>query len=94
MMWSWVLAVVGIAGLWLAGSGRPAGWMIGVGAHVLLIAYAVATDQYGFIVTAVAYAFVYARGAIRQLAEVQRRATNWLSIRGHRSAMIRSGRMA
>jgi len=76
VMWSWVLAAVGIAGLWLAGSGRPAGWMIGVGAQVLWIAYAVATDQYGFIVTAVAYAFVYARGAIRQRAEVQRRATN------------------
>jgi len=60
-MWSYVLASVGILGLWLAGSKRRIGWAIGLGAQGLWIAYALATEQYGFIATALAYGFVYAR---------------------------------
>ena len=65
MWWSYLLATVGIAGLWLAGSGKTSGWVVGVAAQALWVAYALATHQYGFIVTAVAYGFVYARGAWR-----------------------------
>lgn len=64
-LWSYALAVVGLTGLWLAGSGKALGWMVGVGAQALWIAYAVATQQWGFILTAVAYAAVYLRGALR-----------------------------
>jgi hypothetical protein len=63
--WSYTLATVGVTGLWLAGSGKPAGWMVGVGAQILWLAYAVATHQWGFIVTAVAYAIAYTRGAVK-----------------------------
>lgn len=59
--WSWLLAAVGLVGLWLAGSGRRGGWAVGIAAQGLWIAYAVATAQWGFIATAVAYAAVYAR---------------------------------
>ncbi len=71
--WSYALAAVGLTGLWLAGSGRAIGWMVGVGAQALWIAYAVATHQWGFILTAVAYAGVYLRGAVkaRRLARAQ-----------------------
>lgn len=62
-LWSYLLAAVGLTGLWLAGSGRAAGWMVGVAAQMLWIAYAFATHQWGFIVTALAYAVVYLRGA-------------------------------
>jgi len=65
-LWSYALAAVGLTGLWLAGSGRRVGWLIGVGAQVLWITYAIATRQWGFIVTAFCYAFVYLRGAHRQ----------------------------
>lgn len=59
--WSWSLAAVGLWGLWLAGSRKRAGWLVCFGAQGLWIAYALATEQYGFIATALAYGFVYAR---------------------------------
>jgi hypothetical protein len=57
--WSWVLTAVGVFGLWLAGRKSPWGWAVGLGAQVLWLAYAVSTDQYGFIVSAGAYFWVY-----------------------------------
>lgn len=59
--WSWALAAVGITGIWLAGRNNKAGWAVGVGAQMLWLAYAVVTEQWGFLVTAVAYGAVYAR---------------------------------
>lgn len=73
-LWSYALAAVGLTGLWLAGSGKALGWMVGVGAQVLWIAYAIATQQWGFILTAVAYAFVYLRGAKRARDTARREA--------------------
>lgn len=60
-MWSYTLAAVGILGLYLAGKQRRIGWLVGFGAQALWLAYAVVTNQYGFIVTAIAYAVVYAK---------------------------------
>jgi nicotinamide riboside transporter PnuC len=60
-LWSWALAAVGITGIWLAGRNNKAGWLIGLGAQLLWLAYAIATRQWGFIVTAIAYGAVYAR---------------------------------
>ena len=59
--WSWLLTVVGITGLWLAGSKKRLGWAIGIGAQGLWIAYALATGQHGFLLSALAYGFVYTR---------------------------------
>jgi hypothetical protein len=64
-LWSYALAVVGIAGLWLAGRDRSVGWAIGLGAQALWIVYALATGQPGFIVSAVAYGVVYGRNWFR-----------------------------
>lgn len=63
-LWSWLLAAVGVTGLLVAGSKYWWGWMIGLGAQVLWFIYAVATRQYGFIVSAFAYGAVYARNAL------------------------------
>lgn len=63
--WSFLLTAVGILGLWLAGSRRRIGWAIGVAAQVLWISYAVATSQWGFILSAVAYGTVYARNMLK-----------------------------
>jgi nicotinamide riboside transporter PnuC len=65
LWWSLLLAVVGIVGLWVAGSGKGWGWLVGLAAQILWIAYALATTQYGFIASALAYGFVYARNARR-----------------------------
>jgi hypothetical protein len=63
--WSYLLAAVGIYGLWLAGGGQRAGWAVGLAAQLLWIAYAVVTRQWGFIISALAYGFVYARNLQR-----------------------------
>ena len=63
--WSWLLAAVGITGIFLAGSQRKVGWAIGLGAQVLWLAYAVSTGQWGFLVTAIAYGWVYGRNWLR-----------------------------
>ena len=69
MIWSWLLTAVGVFGLYLAGKRIWWAWLIGLSAQVLWIIYAVATNQYGFIVGAIAYGSVYARNAIRALKE-------------------------
>lgn len=63
--WSWLLTAVGIIGLFLAGSKRKLGWAIGLAAQVLWIAYALTTEQYGFLASAFAYGWVYARNWLR-----------------------------
>jgi nicotinamide riboside transporter PnuC len=60
-LWSYALAAIGIAGIWLAGRDKSIGWALGLFAQALWIAYALVTNQPGFIVSALAYGFVYAR---------------------------------
>ena len=61
--WSYLLTAVGVFGLWLAGRKDRRGWMVGVGAQALWIAYATATHQWGFYVSALAYGWVYVKNA-------------------------------
>ena len=64
MLWSWLLMAVGVLGLYVAGKKNAAGWAIGVAAQTLWIAYALVTEQYGFIVSALVYGWVYARNFV------------------------------
>lgn len=57
--WSWLLAVIGVTGIFLVGKKTIYGWLILMVNECIWIAYALATDQYGFIVMATAYALVY-----------------------------------
>lgn len=59
--WSWLLTAVGVTGLHFAGRKRALGWAIGLAAQFLWVAYALATAQYGFLVSACAYGWVYAK---------------------------------
>jgi len=59
-LWSWTLATIGITGLYLAGRNNKTGWAIGFTAQFLWIIYAIHTRQHGFIITAAAYAWIYA----------------------------------
>jgi hypothetical protein len=59
--WSYLLTAVGVLGLWLAGRKNPRGWLVGLAAQALWIAYATATRQWGFYVSSVAYGAVYWR---------------------------------
>lgn len=62
--WSYLLTAVGVLGIWLAGRKSSAGWAVGLGAQTLWITYAVATQQWGFILSAVVYGTVYAKNFI------------------------------
>ena len=61
MMWSWVLATIGVLGIYFVGRKTIWGWLVLLANEVIWIAYALTTKQYGFIVSAVAYAIVYVR---------------------------------
>lgn len=63
--WSWLLATIGVTGLWLAGSKKTAGWVIGIGVQVLWITYGISTEQLGFVVMALAYGTVNIRNLIK-----------------------------
>ncbi len=63
--WSWMLAGVGVTGLWLAGNREVGGWWIGVAVQLLWIAYAVVSKQWGFIMSALAYGFVNVRNLLK-----------------------------
>ena len=64
MIWSLILAAVGLAGLYLAGKKNYWGWGIGLAAQLLWIVYAVVSEQYGFILSALAYGFVYGKNFV------------------------------
>jgi hypothetical protein len=59
MYWSYVLAVIGVAGIFFVGRKTVWGWLVLLFNEVLWIAYALITNQYGFILSAIAYAIVY-----------------------------------
>jgi hypothetical protein len=65
IIWSVALAAIGIFGIYLAGNKSRWGWIVGFSAQVLWFAFAIATRQYGFILSAIAYGWVYARNYLR-----------------------------
>lgn len=64
MWWSYVLAVIGVTGIFLVGRKTIWGWLILCANEVLWIAYALSTKQYGFIFMALAYAAVYIKSYV------------------------------
>jgi hypothetical protein len=59
MYWSYLLAAIGVAGIFFVGRKTIWGWWVLLFNEVLWIAYALVTNQYGFILSAIAYAAVY-----------------------------------
>jgi hypothetical protein len=57
--WSYVLAAIGVTGIFFVGRKTIWGWFVLLFNEVLWIAYALITNQYGFILSAIAYAIVY-----------------------------------
>lgn len=59
--WSWLLSIIGLIGLWLAGSKNKYGWIFGLSAQFLWFLYAIVSHQFGFILSSIAYGIVYFR---------------------------------
>ena len=62
--WSWILAVIGVTGIFLVGKKTIWGWLVLTTNELLWIGYALNTKQYGFIVMATAYMIVYIKSYI------------------------------
>jgi nicotinamide riboside transporter PnuC len=58
-MWSYVLAAIGVTGIFFVGRKTIWGWLILLLNECIWVAYALATKQYGFILMATAYSAVY-----------------------------------
>lgn len=57
----WILAGAGVSILWMTGSGYRIGWLLGAILQFFWAYYAIATNQYGFLVECVAYFVIFAR---------------------------------
>ena len=64
-MWSWILAIIGVTGIYFVWKKTIWGWVVLGVNEVLWIIYAVTTKQYGFIVAAIAYGVVYVKSFIQ-----------------------------
>jgi hypothetical protein len=60
-MWSWILAAIGVTGIFFVGRKVIWAWVLLLFNELLWIIYAVTTKQYGFIVAAIAYGIVYVK---------------------------------
>lgn len=69
LIWSIALAAIGILGIYLAGNKSKFGWAVSFGAQALWLIFALVTTQYGFILSALAYGWVYGRNFLRWRAE-------------------------
>jgi nicotinamide riboside transporter PnuC len=57
-MWSYLLAGLGVLSLYLTGKKLKSGWVVGLVNSGLWIIYALTSNQYGFIVSAVVFIVV------------------------------------
>lgn len=73
MIWSLALAAVGVLGIYLSGNKNYWGWGIGLGAQALWVVYAVVTQQWGFIISALAYGWVYGKNFLSWRTEATSR---------------------
>lgn len=59
LWWSILLGVLGLVGVALTGRKNSLGWAVGIGTQFLWLSYALATRQYGFLLTAIGYGSLY-----------------------------------
>lgn len=85
-IWSWVLAAVGLVGFILAGKKIWWAWYVNLGCQALWFTYAIVTVQYGFVVAAIVYSFVFYKNAIAWTREHKEKNDVQLqSVRSHSS---------
>lgn len=60
-LWSWLLAFVGVTGIYFVGRKTIWGWFVLLFNECLWFIYAIITHQYGFIFASLAYAVTYIR---------------------------------
>lgn len=61
MYWSYVLAAIGATGIYFVGRKSIWAWFLLLFNECLWMVYAITTEQYGFILAAIAYGVVYVK---------------------------------
>ena len=57
--WSFVIAPLGVPGLWFIGSHHRGAWAYMLGVECCWMTWAILTTQYGFILSSIGYATVH-----------------------------------
>lgn len=70
--WSWLLGAIGVFGLYLTTKKLALGFAVGLFAQLLWISYAIATKQYGFITSALAFGAMYTLGLVRWTRQTEK----------------------
>lgn len=68
-IWPWLLSIVGVIGFELAGRKIWWAWYVNIGCQGLWFAYAIVTQQYGFLVGAFFYLYVFCKNAYKWTKE-------------------------
>lgn len=61
--WGWILSIIGLVGFYLAGKKVWWCWYVNIANQVLWAAYALITDQLGFLLGTAGYLFVFVKNA-------------------------------
>lgn len=67
--WSWILTIVGVTGFYFVAQKKWWAWFINIGCQFLWLAYALITEQYGFIAASAIYFVVFSRNAYKWTRE-------------------------
>lgn len=68
-LWSYALTAVGVLCFYLAGRRVWWAWYVGLSGQLLWLSYALATQQWGFLVGCLFYGWVYVGNAVRWTRE-------------------------
>lgn len=63
---SFVMAIFGCAGFYLAGKGNRAGWAVNLAAQPVWFLFGIVTHGYGICVTSFLYGYVFAKNLFRK----------------------------
>ena len=69
MLWSYVLAGLGILSIYLTGKKLKSGWVVGLVNSGLWIVYGVTSQQFGFVASAVVFIAVQAKNYLEWSGE-------------------------
>lgn len=67
--WSWVVTIVGLTGFVLAGRKIWWAWYVNIACQALWVVYALVSEQYAFLISAVVYTVVFSQNAIKWTRE-------------------------
>jgi len=72
MLWSYLLAGLGILSIYLTGRKLKSGWVVGLINSALWIAYGLTSGQYGFVISALVFIGVQLKNYLNWAEEERR----------------------